>query len=85
MDYLQLFYDGQYDELVKAAFPVLQSDKDAERAFLRLFMSKNATVLLDFDETIEPLIQEANEGKPTHVGKFSTAEGNTLSVYPMRT
>ena len=64
MDYLQLFYDGQYDELVKAAFPVLQSDKDAERAFLRLFMSKNATVLLDFDETIEPLIQEANEGNP---------------------
>ena len=64
MDYLQLFYDGQYDELVKAAFPVLQSDKDAERAFLRLFMSKNATVLLDFDETIEPLIQEAKEGNP---------------------
>ena len=64
MDYLQLFYDGQYDELVKAAFPVLQSDKNAERAFLRLFMSKNATVLLDFDETIEPLIQEANEGNP---------------------
>lgn len=64
MNYLQLLYDGLYDELVKAAMPVLKTDKDAERAFLRLFLMRNAIVLLDFHNAIEPLIKEAEKGNP---------------------
>ena len=62
MNCYQLLYDGFYDALVNAALPVLATDKDAERAFLRLFQCKNAVVLLDFHNSIEPLIQEAEKG-----------------------
>ena len=62
MNCYQLLYDGFYDALINAALPVLETDKDAERAFLRLFLSKNAVVLLDFHLSIEPLISEAEKG-----------------------
>ena len=64
MNCYQLLYDGFYDALVNAALPVLATDKDAERAFLRLFQCKNAVVLLDFHNSIEQLIQEAEKGNP---------------------
>ena len=60
--YLQLLYDGEYDELVADTLSVLDCDKDAERAFLRLFMQKGPVVMLDFDDTIAPLIKEAEKG-----------------------
>ncbi len=62
MNYLQMLYDGQYDQIVSATLPVLATDKQAELAFLRLFMEKGPVRLLDFDSTIDPLIQEAEKG-----------------------
>ena len=61
MNCYQLLYDGFYDALINAALPVLETDQDAQRAFLRLFLSKNAVVLLDFHRSIEPLITEAEK------------------------
>ena len=62
MNCYQLLYDGFYDALINAALPVLETDQDAQRAFLRLFLSKNAVVLLDFHRSIEPIIAEAEKG-----------------------
>lgn len=57
----KLLYDGLYDELIKQSLPVLESDKDAERAFLRLFLSKNATFLIGAP-AVELLRQAAEKG-----------------------
>ena len=62
MNYYELFYDGRYDELVAATFPLLDTDKDAERAFLRLFLTKHSMVLLDYDKTIAMLMKHAEQG-----------------------
>jgi TPR repeat protein len=62
MNYYELLYQGLYDELVKQAFPVLEQDKDAERAFLRLFQSRNAIFLLDDYESVNFLEEEAEKG-----------------------
>lgn len=62
MNYYELLYEGRYGELVEKAYPVLETDKDAERAFLRLFMQKATVMLLDFHDTIEFLEEEADKG-----------------------
>ncbi|MBR1929124.1 MAG: hypothetical protein IJ834_05225 [Paludibacteraceae bacterium] len=62
MNYFNLLYNGQYDQLVKETFPLLDKESNATCAFLRLFLQKTPVVLLDFDTSIEPLIQEAKAG-----------------------
>ena len=62
MDYYELLYNGQYDELVHAALPVLEKNRDARCAFLRLLMARDNLFLLDFHRSIEPLIKEAERG-----------------------
>ncbi len=62
MNYLQLLYEGRYDELVRETFPILETDKDAERAFLRLFMQKQTTLLLNEHTTRHDLFKAAEQG-----------------------
>ena len=62
MNYLQLLYEGRYDELVRETFPILETDKDAERAFLRLFMQKPIVLLLCPHSTMQDLHEEADKG-----------------------
>lgn len=62
MDYLKLLYEGRYDELVQETFPILESDKDAERAFLRLFLQKQTTMLLNEHTTRHDLFKAAEQG-----------------------
>ena len=64
MSYLELLYTGQYDELVNQALPLVKTDKDAERAFLRLFLSRENIFLLDEAMSIDLLIEEAEKGNP---------------------
>ena len=64
MSYLELLYTGQYDRLVKDSLPLVQTDKDAERAFLRLFLSRENIFLLDEAMAIDLLIEEAEKGNP---------------------
>ena len=58
---IKLLYQGLYDDLIKQSLPVLDSDKDAERAFLRLFLSKSAMFLLSAP-AVELLHQAAEQG-----------------------
>ena len=64
MSYLELLYTGQYDELVNQALPLVKTDKYAERAFLRLFLSWENIFLLDEAMAIDLLIEEAEKGNP---------------------
>ena len=64
MSYLELLYTGQYDELVNQALPLVKTDKYAERAFLRLFLSRENIFLLDEAMSIDLLIEEAEKGNP---------------------
>ena len=61
MDYYSLLYQGRYDELVRAAYPILDTDKDAERAFLRMFMELD-TVFLFEPQTVALIAYEARKG-----------------------
>ncbi len=60
--YLQLLYEGQYDELVNTALPVLDTEDEARCAFLRLFMARDIMFILDYHKSVEPLIKEAEAG-----------------------
>ena len=62
MNYYELLYQGRYDELVEEAYPLLEKDPDAERAFMRLFMQKPAVMLLDEHQSIGFLTKEAEAG-----------------------
>lgn len=62
MNYLQLLYEGRYDELVQDTLPLLETDKEAERAFLRLFMQKPIVLLLCPHSTMQDLHEEADKG-----------------------
>lgn len=62
MKYLDLLYEGRYDELVRETFPILETDKDAERAFLRLFLQKQTTMLLNEHTTRHDLFNAAEKG-----------------------
>lgn len=62
MSYLQLLYEGRYNELVHEALPVLQTNKEAEVAFLRLFLQKHATLLLTPHGPLNELFREADKG-----------------------
>ena len=62
MSYYELLYNGHYDELVKQTLPLLSSDKDAECAFLRLFMQKPAILLLCPHTMMQDLFEEADKG-----------------------
>lgn len=64
MSYLELLYTGQYDELINQALPLVKTDKYAERAFLRLFLSRENIFLLDEAMAIDLLIEEAEKGNP---------------------
>lgn len=61
MNYYELLYNGLWDTLVEKALPVAETDKDAERAFLRLFMDGNNMFLLA-DKTTRLLDKEADAG-----------------------
>lgn len=61
MNYYQLFYSGQLDELVRTALPEIEHDKDAQRAYLRLFMVRDSIYLLS-SEAIDMLRREAETG-----------------------
>ena len=61
MDYYSLLYQGKYDELVRVAYPILDTDKDAERAFLRMFMELD-TVYLFEPQTVALIAYEARKG-----------------------
>lgn len=63
MNYYHLLYDGQYDRLVTKALPVVETDEDARRAYLRLFMALDTMFLLA-EDTIEMLCQEADKNNP---------------------
>ncbi len=62
MNYLELLYNGEYDELVRQTLPVLETDKEAERAFLRLFLQKSVVLLLCPHSTMQGLHKEADKG-----------------------
>ena len=62
MNYLELLYNGEYDELVRQTLPVLETDKEAERAFLRLFLQKSVVLLLCPHSTMQDLHKEADKG-----------------------
>jgi TPR repeat protein len=62
MNYLQLLYEGRYDELVQETLPLLETDKEAERAFLRLFMQRPVVLLLCPHSTMQDLHDEADKG-----------------------
>lgn len=61
MNYYELLYNGLWDTLVEQALPVAETDKDAERAFLRLFMDGKNMYLLA-DKTTRLLDKEADKG-----------------------
>ena len=61
MNYYSLLYQGKYDELVHEAYSVLDTNKDAERAFLRMFMELD-TVYLFKPETVAFIETEARKG-----------------------
>ena len=68
MTYFQMLYNGQFDELVRAAFSkdengkmTMEKDPTAERAYLRMLMARDNIWLLS-DETIELLRDEAARG-----------------------
>lgn len=62
MSYYELLYNGHYDELIAQTLPILATDKDAECAFLRLFMQKPAILLLNPHTTMQRLFDEADKG-----------------------
>lgn len=62
MNYYELLYSGHYDELVKKALPLVETDQDAARAFLRLFLSRECIFLLDEAESVDLLTDEAEKG-----------------------
>ena len=62
MNYLELLYEGRYDELVQETLPILGTDKEAERAFLRLFLQKPIVLLLCPHTTMQDLHEEADKG-----------------------
>ncbi|MBR1879001.1 MAG: sel1 repeat family protein [Paludibacteraceae bacterium] len=74
--YLEMLYEGKYDELVTSALPVLDTDAEAKCAFLRLFMARDIMFLLDFDISIEPLIKEAEAGNK--YAQYAYARWQTL-------
>ena len=86
MKYLDLLYEGRYDELVRETFPILETDKDAERAFLRLFLQKQTTMLLNEHTTRHDLFNAAEKGNKydvkINIGKNSLYKvvGGTASL-----
>lgn len=61
--YLELLHKGDYETLVNEAFPVLETDKDAARAFLRMCQSKNILFILDEHHEVNNFfIEEAEKG-----------------------
>ena len=61
MNYYQLLYARQLDELIAAALPNVENDKDAARAYLRCFITVNNMWLLS-EQTVKLLQQEADKG-----------------------
>ncbi len=62
MNYLELLYSGQYDRLVNEALPLVETNKEAETAFLKLFLSRECIFLLDEANSITLLEKEAKKG-----------------------
>lgn len=77
MKYLELLYTGQYDRLVKETLPLVETDKEAETAFLRLFLSRDIIFLLDEAESIDLLIEEAEKGN--RYAQYAYARWQTIT------
>lgn len=61
MNFYELLYNGDVNYLIEKALPVLETDKDAERAFLRLFIDGDNMWLLK-DDAIDMLEEEGKKG-----------------------
>lgn len=61
MNYLELFYKGEYDRLVRETLPLVETNPDAARAFLRLCQGRYNFFLLD-PATVELLREQAEAG-----------------------
>ena len=77
MDYYELLYNGRYDELVNQAMPHVETDKDAARAFLRLFLSRECIFLLDEAESIDLITDEAEKGN--RYAQYAYARWQTIT------
>ena len=77
MSYLEFLYSGQYDRLVKETLPLVETNKEAETAFLRLFLSRDIIFLLDEAESIDLLIEETEKGN--RYAQYAYARWQTIT------